>query len=72
MRQDALLSKCIPQVISEHEELWWDADRGKLLILPPELWKSYQQSYSSEAGGTGEGNDGFCLSKYFFHNFKGF
>jgi hypothetical protein len=28
------------------------------------LWQSYQQSSSSKAGGTGEGNYEFCLAKY--------
>jgi hypothetical protein len=30
--------------------------QGELLIRPPQLWQSYQESSSSKAGGTGEGN----------------
>jgi hypothetical protein len=44
---------CILQVIYEHGEPWWiDIDRTELLIRPPELSQSYQQSSSSKAGGT--------------------
>jgi hypothetical protein len=32
------MSLFIPQVIYEHGKPWWnDIDRGKLLILPPDL-----------------------------------
>jgi hypothetical protein len=30
--------------------------QGELLIRPPQLWQSYQESSSSKVGGTGEGN----------------
>jgi hypothetical protein len=33
-------------------------------------WKSHQQSSSSKAGGTVEGSDGFCLTRYLFHTSK--
>jgi hypothetical protein len=35
------------------------------------LWQCCQQSSSSKAGGTGEGNYEFCLTNYFFHTLKG-
>jgi hypothetical protein len=37
---------------------------GKLLIRPPELCGNYQESSSSKARETGEGNDEFVLTKY--------
>jgi hypothetical protein len=50
-------------VICEHGEPWWnDVDRGKLMIFYTRaLWQSYQQSSSSKAVETGEGNDAFLL-----------
>jgi hypothetical protein len=39
----------IPQLIYKHGETWWNGgDRRKLLICPPELWQSYQQSSGSK------------------------
>jgi hypothetical protein len=32
-----------------------------------DLWQAYQQLSSSKAGGTGEGNYEFCLTKYLLH-----
>jgi hypothetical protein len=52
----------VPHVIYEHGEPWWDdigrvkllnVHKSSLAILPAE-------STSSNAGGTGEGNDEFC------------
>jgi hypothetical protein len=34
------------------------------------LWQAYQESTSSKAGGTGEVNDEFCVTKYLFHTWK--
>jgi hypothetical protein len=40
----------IPQVIYEHEEPKWsdDADVGKHLSHPPELWQPYHQTPGSK------------------------
>jgi hypothetical protein len=57
-------------VIYQHGEPWWNIDRGKFLIRPA-LWQSYQQSYSSYAGETGEGKYEFGLTEYLVHAPKG-
>jgi hypothetical protein len=56
----------IPQMICEHGEPWWNnIDRGKLLILAPEL-----SGNSASRGGTGEESGEFCLTKYLFNTSK--
>jgi hypothetical protein len=62
----------IPHVIYEHGETWWNGiDRGKHSSTRA-LWKSHQQSHSSKAGETDEGNYWFYLAKYPFNTSKGF
>jgi hypothetical protein len=54
----------IPQVTYEYGEPWWNYMDRKKLIRLPELYQSNQQSSSSKAAGTGEGNNEFGHTKY--------
>jgi hypothetical protein len=54
-------------VIYEHGKRWWnDIDRGKLMILPPELSGKPTSSHLVASRRKGEGNDKFGLVKYFW------
>jgi hypothetical protein len=59
-------------MIYEHGEQWWDIDRGKLLIRPPELSeKFYKQNHlvvNQEK--LCEGNDSFSLRSVSVHTSK--
>jgi hypothetical protein len=43
-----------------------------LLFIPQVIYVLPSESSSSEARGTGQGNDEFCLTKHLFHTSKGF
>jgi hypothetical protein len=62
----------IPQVIYVHGEQWWnDIDKESSWFVyqsSPVLLQA--ESSSSDAGGSGQGNDEFFLTKYFFHTWK--
>jgi hypothetical protein len=55
----------IPQVIYEPGEPWWnDVDRGKHLVISPDLSGSHTSTVIwYQPGETGEGNDKFDLAK---------
>jgi hypothetical protein len=71
----------IPRVIYEHGEPKWndDADIGKHLTHPPELWQSYHQTSGSKQEECAKGMRIqpckiflFILANYFLHAIKSY